>query len=101
MNDRDSGNLFEWIDNVDSDSRRQKSTEAEALHRLHGLSVEEACELVCLPLELYRGADVPMDWLPAPHDIEKMVQPLRKEKELLKRIEREEYTPPLLRGENA
>ena len=86
---------------VDLESTRQKSTEAEALQRIHGMTLREACDLVCLPLGEYRGADVPLDWLPSPIEIERMVQPLRREKEKLRRIEREDLTPPLLRGEKA
>ncbi|QDV42276.1 hypothetical protein Enr13x_21210 [Stieleria neptunia] len=86
---------------MDLESIRQKSTEAEAFQRLHGMSLYDACELVCLPPKLYRGADVPLDWLPSPVEIEVMLRPLRRGKEKLKRIERETLTPPLLRGEKA
>ena len=86
---------------MDLESTRQKSTEAEALQRLHGMTLREACELVCLPLRMYRGADVPLDWLPTPNEIERLVEPLRREKEELRLMQTEEYTPPLLRGEKA
>ncbi|MEO1527081.1 MAG: hypothetical protein AAFX06_16705 [Planctomycetota bacterium] len=86
---------------MDLESTRQKSTEAEALQRLHGMSLRDACELVCLPPTQYRGADVPLDWLPSPAEIEAMVVPLRREKEEQRLLNADEFTPPLLRGDNA
>lgn len=83
------------------ESKRQKSTEVEAMLRLHGMSLKDACELVGLPPGYYRGADFPLEWLPTPKEIETMLRPLRKEKEKIRRIERLELTPPLLRGEKA
>ena len=86
---------------VDLESTRQKSTEVEAMLRLHGMSLEDACDLVGLPPRHYRGADFPLEWLPTPSEIEAMLRPLRKEKEKIRRIEIAELTPPLLRGEKA
>ena len=86
---------------MDLDSIRQKSTEAEALQRLHGMTLRDACELVCLTPAQYRGADVPLDWLPSPNEIEAMVVPLRREKEERRYLELDELTPPILRGDNA
>ncbi|MCD0463604.1 hypothetical protein [Roseiconus lacunae] len=80
------------------ESTRQKSTEVEAFQRLHGMELQDACELVCLAPELYRGADTPLDWLPSPSEIELMTAPLRKEKKKQLAMEREDLTPPLLRG---
>lgn len=66
---------------LESDSLRQKSTEVEALKRLHNYTLIDACLVVGLdPLD-YRGPDVPLEWLPSPEVIESMVRPFREAKQ--------------------
>jgi hypothetical protein len=67
---------------------REKSTEAEALMRIHGLSLKEACAVVGLDPERYWGTDAPLNWLPTPDDIERLTRPLRAEKARAARAER-------------
>lgn len=43
---------------------REKSTEAEALMRIHGLSLKEACTVVGLEPERYWGTDAPLSAAP-------------------------------------
>ena len=71
------------------------------MQRLHGMSLLEACDIVGLCAEDYQGTEEPLDWLPSPVDIENFVRPLRAEKQRLKLVQREFYTPPILRGDNA
>ena len=88
-------------ENFDLDSMRQKSAEVEALHRIHGLTLRQACELVGIDPNHYIGCNEPLTWIPTPRDIEKMTSPMRPEKERLKQVEKQFLTPPILRGDNA
>ena len=71
------------LENVDFplDSTNSKRSEAEAFVRLHGYTVEEACELVELSLEEYHAAKISpqsrIDYLPTPEMIKQMCAEIR------------------------
>lgn len=63
------------------DSVNSKRSEAEAFVRLHGYTIEQACELVELSVEEYHAAKISpqskIDYLPTPEMIKEMCAEIR------------------------
>lgn len=67
----------------------QKRVEAEALIRIHGMSVEEACDIVCLHAEEYRkncevqlGGKSSIKHLPTPEQVWTLAADLRRSRHI-------------------
>lgn len=62
-------------------SENQKRYEAEAFIRLHGYSMEDACELVCISVEDYLSVPISpqskLDYLPTPEMIAELCEEIR------------------------
>lgn len=62
-------------------SKRQKKAEVEAMMRCHGLTLEQACEIVCYEPDQYLKSPPPeqsrIDYLPLPEEILEEAERLR------------------------
>jgi len=57
--------------------RTQRTDEVEALMRLHGWSLDDACELVGIRTDQYTAYKGKFDHLPTPSDVEQMTLAIR------------------------
>ncbi len=67
---------------MSAETRREKSSEVDALIRCHGWTFADACQLVViLPIQYLPGS-AKIEWIPTPDDIERMKPSRHPEREI-------------------
>ncbi len=59
-----------------AETRREKSSEVDALMRCHDWTFADACQLVVLSPSQYTPGERLIEWIPTPEDIERL-KPMR------------------------